>query len=220
VVPLFNAIYWLRHPQLIPARALYWVWERMNPDRPWLCPGTVRFCEGALTAAMTGVEFGSGRSTAWFARRLRHLTSVEHHPGWYSRVRDDLDRAGLSNVDYRLIPLDHLEGEPERERYDPVPAYVAVLDGFPDESLDVVVVDGHYRTTCIKRCLPKLKPGGLLLVDDLNLWPARGLIPVPGSWELVDESTNRLKRTCVWRKPVGGREGPSRPDDGRRSGKG
>jgi predicted O-methyltransferase YrrM len=197
-----NVTYWLTHPHLVAPRLAYWLWERRNPDKPWLCPGTVRYLESALAPPMRGLEFGSGRSTTWFARRLGHLTSVEHDEAWHAQVGRALGREHVSNVDYRLVPLDHPENEPERERYDRLPAYVAVLDEFPDAGLDLVVVDGHYRTACIRRCLETLKPGGLLLVDDANLWPAREAIPVPASWELVDESTNGLKRACVWRKPM------------------
>ena len=98
------------------------------------------------------------RSTAWFAGKLGRLVSVEHNPGWYERVRARLASENLTNVDYRLIPLDHPESDPERAEYATVPRYVAVADEFPDDSLDFVLVDGHYRTNCIRRCLGKLRP--------------------------------------------------------------
>ena len=50
--------------------------------------------------------------------------------------------AHLENVAYRLVPLDHPEGAPEQEVYDPLPRYVAVAADFPDDSLDFVVIDG------------------------------------------------------------------------------
>jgi hypothetical protein len=188
-----NLWYWLRRPHLIPARVRYWAWERRNPDKPWLTPGAVGFCDAALRPDMAGVEFGSGRSTAWFAARLARLTSVEHHPGWYARVRADLDRAGVRNVDYRLVPPDPPGGPADR------PRYAAVLDEFPDDSLDLVIVDGHYRDACIALAPPKLRPGGLLLVDDVGMWPAGP--PVPAGWPVAHDSTNGLKSTRVWRKP-------------------
>ena len=85
----------------------------------------------------------------------------------------------LTNVDYRLVPLDHPVSDAERAEYATVPRYVAVADEFPDRSLDLGVVDGHYRTNCIRRCLGKLRPNGLLMVDDVNMWPTREEIPVP-----------------------------------------
>ena len=196
-----NDGYWLSHPRRVPFRIAYWVWEKLNPDKPWLCWGTIGFCERELTGSMTGVEFGSGRSTAWFARRVGHLTSVEHHSGWHARVTETLQAEGVTNVDYRLIGLDHPEDEPERLEYDPLPAYVAVLNDFDDESLDLVVVDGHYRTTCIKESLQKLKSGGFLLVDDISLWPSPASLPVPDGWPAVDRSSNGIKQTWIWRKP-------------------
>jgi predicted O-methyltransferase YrrM len=150
---------------------------------------------------MSGLEFGSGRSTTWFAGRLGSLTSVEHDARWYAQVRAKLDRRQIANVDLKLIPLDHSESEPERADYNPAPAYVAVLDEFRDRSLDLVVVDGHYRTTCVKRSVPKLKPGGLLLVDDTEMWHEVGGPPVPKGWHLVDRSSNGIKQACIWQKP-------------------
>jgi predicted O-methyltransferase YrrM len=193
-------VYWLTRPVQGFARVRYWVWERRNPDKPWLTPGAVAFLEAHLTPGMTGLEFGSGRSTRWYARKLRHLTSVEHHAGWAEIVKGQLAAVGIANVDYRVVPLDHPESEGERPVYDPPPRYVAVASEFADGALDFVVVDGHYRSHCIRAVLGKLRPGGLLLVDDANLWPGNAP-PVPGDWPEVSRTTNGLKFTVVWRKP-------------------
>ena len=44
----------------------------------WLCAGD------------TGLEFGSGRSTRWFAARVGALTSIEHDAAWHARVASSL----------------------------------------------------------------------------------------------------------------------------------
>jgi hypothetical protein len=147
---------------------------------------------------MRGLEFGSGRSTTWFAARLEHLTSVEHNVAWYHKVAQRLTADGLSNVDYRHVPLQHPEAEAEQAPEQPVPAYVGVVDVFPDRSLDLVIVDGHYRNHCIRHSLPKIKSGGYLLVDDTNSWSSVQSIPTPGNWKVVDDSTNGLKRCIIW----------------------
>src|SRR4051812_4904265 len=165
-----NVKHWLRNPGKIVSRLRYYGWERLNPDKPWLCPGTIRFCEKHLGRSFGALEFGSGRSTRWFAARVGKLTSVEHNADWHAIVAQQLAAHGCDNVNYRLIPLNHGVDEPERETYDPLPDYVAVMNEFADGSLDLIVVDGHYRTMCIKACLNKLRPGGLLLVDDTNMW--------------------------------------------------
>jgi SAM-dependent methyltransferase len=196
-----NLGFWVKRPHLIRARLKYWIWEKRHPDEPWLCEGTVTFLANALTPTMHALEFGSGRSTAWFARRVGSLTSVEHSESWHRKVHERLERDGLSNVDYRLVPLDHAEAEPEQEAYHSRPFYVRVVDDFPDDSLDLVVVDGHYRSACIQACIPKLKPGGMLLVDDVNLWGTSDGVPVPHGWRLAHQDSNGIKMTCIWRKP-------------------
>ncbi|HLI94422.1 MAG TPA: hypothetical protein VKU83_12450, partial [Puia sp.] len=40
------------------------------------------------------------------------------------------------------------------------------IDVYPDSHFDVIIVDGRARPSCIKHALPKLKPGGWLLVDN------------------------------------------------------
>jgi hypothetical protein len=38
--------FWLARPQMVIPRIRYWFWERMNPDKPWLCPGTINRRDG------------------------------------------------------------------------------------------------------------------------------------------------------------------------------
>lgn len=68
--------------------------ERRHPDAPWLTRTMVEILETWLRPGDVGLEFGSGRSTIWFARRVGHLTSVEHHPGWYAKVKQNLHELG------------------------------------------------------------------------------------------------------------------------------
>jgi hypothetical protein len=183
---------------MLVARVRYWIWERMNPDKPWLCPGTIAFCQKSLSRSMNALEFGSGRSTRWFATLVGHLTSVEHDSQWYEKVKQQLHEAQISNVSYLFVPLSHPIADPEQTSYEPTPDYVAVADRFPDQSLHLAIVDGHYRTHCVKHLIPKIAPGGFLLVDDTNLWPSLEAIPAPKSWPIVDDSTNGVKRCVVW----------------------
>ena len=192
--------YWIRRPHLLLARLRYWWWEKRNPDKPWLTPGAVDYLQKTLTREMTGLEFGSGRSTAWYASKLGRLISVEHHAGWYAQVKEELARQNVTNVDYRNVPLNHPENAGEKPIYDPAPDYVALAAEFPDQSLDFVVVDGHYRSHCIAAVVTKLKPGGLLLVDDANMWPGN-MPPVPKDWPEVSRTTNGIKFTVIWQKP-------------------
>jgi hypothetical protein len=99
------------------------------------------------------------------------------------------------------VLLDHPREEPTRPHYEQVPRYVSVIDEFPDESLDFVLVDGHYRQACVLAALSKLRPGGLLAVDNTD-WLPDDLWGVPAAWPLVHRSANVVTVTTVWRKPT------------------
>lgn len=190
----------LLNPVYIAGRIRHAIYERQHPDHPWISPGSIQWLDTHLRKDMQGFEWGSGRSTAWFARRLAGITSIESDEEWHGTVSEKLRASCLENVTLRFIPLEH----EFRERYSPyypeLPAYVRAIETFPDQSLDFVVVDGHYRQPCIWAALPKIKPGGYLLLDNSN-WLLREYWPVPLSWPLVHESRNVLTQTSIWQKP-------------------
>jgi predicted O-methyltransferase YrrM len=154
----------VRHltPRYLLARARQMRYEREHPDDPWLTPAAIRLLESLLRPADRGAEFGSGRSTLWFASRVRELTSVEHDSQWHAAVTTRLRDRGLRNVDYILAP----EDQPMEQGGSS--AYAKTALAFPDASLDFSLVDGHYRDYSAKFILPKVKPGGLLIIDNVN----------------------------------------------------
>jgi predicted O-methyltransferase YrrM len=189
-----------RHPAYALRRIGYRLYEATHPDEPWIAQGAVRFCASQLKPSMRGFEWGSGRSTAWFARRVGHLTSVEHDQQWYGIVHEQLRARDINNVTYRLIPLSHPAEEPSVPVYSPLPPYIAAVDAEEDGALGLVVVDGHYRQACIAAALPKIAPGGLLLVDNTN-WLPLAAWGVPAAWPIVHQSRNVMTETTIWRRP-------------------
>jgi SAM-dependent methyltransferase len=142
------------------------IYQRRHPDHPWLNDTANSILASMLKPSDVGLEFGSGRSTIWFARRLAKLTSVEHDPQWYEDTSRRLRSEGITNVDYRLAP------RPARPEDWPISSYVRVADEFPKQSLDFILIDGpgDGRDACVLKVLDLLKPGGLLVVDDLHWW--------------------------------------------------
>jgi hypothetical protein len=106
--------HYARHPTIGLRRVGYKLYELTHPDEPWIAQGAIRFCEASLTREMAGFEWGSGRSTAWFAQRLGSLTSIEHDTGWFKIVQEKLKRRSIHNVTYRLVPLNHPLEKPHR----------------------------------------------------------------------------------------------------------
>ena len=47
-----------------------------------------------------------------------------------------------------------------------ISAYVHEFDRFADRSLDFVLIDGMYRGHCAIRAMSKVKPGGLIVIDN------------------------------------------------------
>ena len=159
----------LLRPRYVADRVRLAVHQRLHPDAPWLTAEATAMLAAWLEPSHVGIEWGSGRSTRWFARRVRHFTSVEHDAGWHAIVSGGLAEDGLTNVDYRLLAC-----EPERVETPEwittmfASAYVRVADEFASRSLDFALVDGMYRSACALAILPKLRSGGLLIVDNVN----------------------------------------------------
>jgi hypothetical protein len=183
-------------PRYIKDRIVFWFYEKMNPDTPWLTPESIKIIEDLLKPADVGFEWGVGRSTVWFATRVKHLTSIEHNEEWYETVKNRLKGAGLKNVD---LIFKSLEGNKKS-------TYVRAIDSIEDLSLDFVLIDGRLRSLCTLAAIPKIRSGGLLIIDNINEY-----IPSdsrsPGSRSYIDgqedegwvELIDILKNfRCIW----------------------
>lgn len=155
----------LLSPRYLAHKLAEVAYERRHPDHPWFTREAIRRLAAWLRPEHGVLEWGSGRSTPWLARRCATLLAVEHHRGWYEQVSRQLAEAGFANVDYRLV---------EEARY------AAVADELADGSLDLVVVDGLFRDQTTLRSLPKLRPGGWVVFDNAN-WYLRSRSRTPHS---------------------------------------
>jgi len=191
---------YLFQPIYVARRIAYKFYELSHPDEPWIAQDAIRFCEKNLTKQQVGLEWGSGRSTAWFGARLKWLLSIEYDRTWHSTVITQLHEKGMKNVDCRHIPLEHEPNDPTYPHYEKIPKYVSVVEEFEDESIDFVVVDGHYRQACVLAALGKIKSGGLFLVDNTNRLPIEEW-GVPSDWPIVHQSSNVMTETTIWKKP-------------------
>jgi predicted O-methyltransferase YrrM len=142
----------LQHPRYVVDRISILRFEHSHPDAPWLTSEAINILSTWLRSSDRGLEFGSGRSTIWFSKRVSHLVSVESNPEWFGKVKDMLH--GVSNVDLRHFPDES--------------SYAAVTKEFAPQSLDFVLVDGIARAACAHGAIPLLKPGGILILDNAN----------------------------------------------------
>ena len=78
---------------------------KQHPDTPWVTKSATYILESWLRPTDVGLEWGTGRSTVWFAGRVAKLTSIEHQKAWYDRVAGMLAAKGVAEkVDYRFVP--------------------------------------------------------------------------------------------------------------------
>ena len=128
-----------------------------RPAQPWISYRAAKAIARHLRPDSRVLEFGAGMSTVWFARRAGSVLSLEADPAWFARVETLLRKHGLDNVDLRQR----------------TPATISDLHDVPDGTFDVVLVDGPSRAACVSAALPKLKPGGILYLDNTDD-PAEG----------------------------------------------
>ncbi|MDX1966448.1 MAG: class I SAM-dependent methyltransferase [Planctomycetaceae bacterium] len=173
----------LRQPaswKFVP-RWLQTVWSSDSPlqrRHPWVTYPALSWLDQNVTPDMRVFEFGSGGSTLYFAERAAEVFSVEHDPEWHAAVCAALAADDLRNCRLQLIEATSAQpGKPDLYAAERKPvigrrfeAYARAIDAHPDASFDLVIVDGWARLACIQHALPKIKPGGHLLLDNSE-WP-------------------------------------------------
>jgi len=163
---------------------LYWrtrlaVDRLRHPQRPSLTRQATRLLTQLIRPGDIGAEWGAGNSTGWFAERFAHLTSFESSPNYYPVVQENLRQRGLGNVDLQLIETEWVRDEDLLHESDLLVRARAI----PDESLDYALVDMAPRSCLCAAVIGKLKPGGILVLDNANRYipPPVDLRPSPVS---------------------------------------
>ena len=139
---------------------------------PWITFPAMRWLDAYLQPSMAVFEWGAGGSTVFFARRAARVVSVEYDAGWCEAVAERLRAHGLTRAELRLLPPEpgddgalYRSSAPEFSGMSFRRYVQSVLD-HPDGSFDVVLVDGRARLGCALTALPKLKPDGVLILDN------------------------------------------------------
>ena len=164
--------------------ALQWLLSQrkdylLNKPSPWISFKALSWICGRMRPGMRIFEYGSGGSTLYWMSHEANLTSIEHDPEWYHIVNSLLPAS--KSVDYRLCLPRHREQEDvPADPADPkayatsdenlsgynFEKYACAIDAFPDDSFDIVFVDGRSRPSCIFHGCRKVKVGGMLILDN------------------------------------------------------
>lgn len=128
--------------------------------KPWLTDGANDFLDKYITKDMVVLEFGMGKSTLWFAERVKLLVSIEHNKQWYLKAQSSL----LNNTNVELILHETTVVEPLSDLIKS--CYSVEIDKLQDETFDFVLIDGRNRVNCFKKADRVLKTGGYIMLDD------------------------------------------------------
>ena len=147
----------------------------MRFEIPWLPLPAIDVLEALDRRGARVFEYGSGGSTLYWLRRGASVVSVEHDERWFAALAPRVRAA-----DYRLVlpeagtasadpadPAAYASSDPASESRT-FRAYAQSIDAFPDGTFDIVLVDGRARPSCIVHAAPKVKPHGLLIVDNAD----------------------------------------------------
>ncbi len=203
---------YIRYRVLRPIlKGYYKLFNLFYPNRPWTTPASIMFFDKVLTKDMIGLEYGSGRSTMYFASKLKKLVSIEHYEGWYAKVKKQLLANQITNVEYYLIlkqdtpdktdgsdiELNKLVGGEDRNDFY---NYYTKVNEYEDDYFDFVLIDGRAREKCGLNAVNKLKPGGMFVLDNSERLRYASLHKALKTWPKV-ETTTGLTNTTIWIKP-------------------
>jgi len=166
------------------------------PERPWIVPAAIGWLRRRIRRGWRVLELGGGRSTVWFARRAGEVLAFEDDPFWVGWARERIAAAGLTGAEIRELPAER---------------FVPELERLEDDRFDLVVVDflespEADRVDAVRVARAKVRPGGLLLLDDsdrpayagaydlLRGWRERRFVGVKDGWPEVCE-------TAIFRRP-------------------
>jgi len=146
----------------------------------WMTFGATEFLKKISDNNMHLFEYGSGGSTMFWSRRVKHIISVEHDKSWYDKMKKEFADLNIDNVEYFFIeaePDANFSGKNFQNPSDYISSdknysgksfekYVKSIDKYPDSSFDLIIVDGRARPSCIQHAIRKLKTRGYLVVDN------------------------------------------------------
>lgn len=197
----------------------------LDLELPWLTIVAKNCMQDYLKQRIKGdvrvFEYGSGGSSLFFLKHAGMVVSVEHDAAWFERVKHAVQAksvtgwegilvgpeavpAGTDNNRRKDNPLDYVSEDPSYAQYQ-WRRYASSIDRYPDNHFDIVLVDGRARPSCLFHSIPKVKRGGLLVLDNAEreYYLSGGVIP-KGEFRLICSAqgalicTNQFTKTNVY----------------------
>jgi len=143
---------------LIPVE--YWNGRNsLELEYPWIVPEAIQTLHYFTQPHHEVLEYGAGGSTLFFARRAKHVTSIENSSEWAAKVTAAAGQKGLNNISMYVAPT--TEDCPD-------------LTGrlFDIALIDCCEVD---RRTALRVALGLLRPGSIVVIDNYDAVYCQGI---------------------------------------------
>jgi hypothetical protein len=115
---------------------------------PWMTYPFVDFMKNLNLSQKNIFEYGSGYSTVFWAKCSSKVVSVENDKFWFKELTNSIS----SNVN--LLLRDNKE------------SFINAINETND-MWDIIILDGYgFRYECALESVSKLKPGGMIILDD------------------------------------------------------
>jgi len=152
---------------------------------PWLTEKAIEFLEDFFKKNENAkvLEFGSGSSTLWIAKRTNNLTSIEHNEKWFSFIASKLDKT-KGSINYIFYPT----------------PYYKICESFKDNYFDLIIVDGRNRKGCIAHSLRLLKKNGVLMLDNSERPYYHSIFQLMKNWKSVITEQKGPDKEGYWYK--------------------
>ena len=180
---------------------------------PWLTFQSITFLRNRLTPEMNVFEYSCGSSTIFYAKRCKSVIAVEHNREWSPKVVKTLEQLGLQNWEVHQVQAEDVKPDGCSKNFLDTGSYFskgwakwfkkyAHLIEQTDDQYDVISVDGGARVSCMKHAIPKLSPGGFLILDNSERPRYQsGIDLIPADWKRWDFLG--IGSVNAWRAAVG-----------------
>ena len=122
--------------------------DKDNHPIPWYTYPAIEYLKQLDFSEKKVFEYGSGNSSLFWAKVAKKVVSIESDREWYEKI---YSQNKYNNLEIKLIS--------DLQSYDR--EILNYEDGF-----DVIIIDGKNRYQCSQEAIKKLKPGGLIILDN------------------------------------------------------
>ncbi len=159
---------------------------KKEKDCPWISYDTIKFLKQYLRPEDIILETGSGRSTIWFSRLVKKVVSIENHDGWYQQIKGQMAEEEITNVEYYLESKDFSTIRTDAP-------YVKRVASFPDQSFDMVLIDGRHRDEIAHLSLNLIKKNGIIVIDNIERCLHIPELSLPDSLESANKMSEKWR---------------------------